>query len=104
MKYKLFGNSGLRVSEICLGTMTFGTEWGWGSDYKTSKDVFDAFIKAGGNFLDTANRYTEGSSEKYLGEFIHDDRGTRCQTQPGGYELGTATGRQYHSHSWCHLR
>ncbi|MEZ5082138.1 MAG: aldo/keto reductase [Bacteroidales bacterium] len=74
MRYKLLGNSGLRVSELCLGTMTFGKEWGWGSDYKTSKNVFDEFIKAGGNFIDTANLYTLGTSEKMVGEFIASDR------------------------------
>ncbi|MCF8368459.1 MAG: aldo/keto reductase [Bacteroidales bacterium] len=74
MKYKLLGNSGLRVSELCLGTMTFGAEWGWGSDFDESKKVFDAFVKAGGNFVDTANLYTLGTSEKMLGEFIKADR------------------------------
>jgi len=74
MKYKLFGRSGLRVSELCLGTMTFGTDWGWGADKETSKQIFDAYTKEGGNFIDTANRYTEGTSEEYVGEFIHDDR------------------------------
>jgi aryl-alcohol dehydrogenase-like predicted oxidoreductase len=74
MKHKLFGHSGLRVSEICLGTMTFGTEWNWGADYDDSKLIFDAFAEAGGNFIDTANRYTEGSSERFVGDFIHSDR------------------------------
>lgn len=74
MNYKLFGHSGLRVSELCLGTMTFGLEWGWGSDKTESKQVFDTYANAGGNFLDTANRYTEGTSEKWLGEFIAADR------------------------------
>ena len=74
MNYKLFGKTGLRVSELCLGTMTFGTEWGWGADKETSKQIFDAFANAGGNFIDTANRYTEGTSEKYVGEFINSDR------------------------------
>jgi aryl-alcohol dehydrogenase-like predicted oxidoreductase len=74
MHYKLFGNTGLRVSELCLGTMTFGTEWGWGCDYDISKKIFDAYVNAGGNFLDTANRYTEGTSERWLGEFIASDR------------------------------
>lgn len=74
MKHQLLGRSGLRVSELCLGTMTFGTEWGWGSDELESKAVFDAFANAGGNFLDTANRYTEGTSERMLGKFIHADR------------------------------
>lgn len=74
MRYKLLGRSGLRVSELGLGTMTFGKEWGWGSDKKQSKAVFDAYVKAGGNFIDTANRYTNGTSEKYVGEFIKSDR------------------------------
>ena len=74
MNYRLFGQSGLRVSELCLGTMVFGTEWKWGADLDTSKKVFDTFANAGGNFLDTANRYTEGTSEKYLAEFVSTDR------------------------------
>jgi aryl-alcohol dehydrogenase-like predicted oxidoreductase len=74
MRYKLFGRSGLRVSELCLGTMTFGTEWGWGADRESSQQVFETFANAGGNFLDTANRYTEGTSEQWLGEFIAADR------------------------------
>jgi len=74
MKYKLLGNSGLRISEISLGTMTFGKEWGWGCDFETSKKIFDAYANAGGNFIDTANLYTEGTSEKMVGEFIKSDR------------------------------
>jgi aryl-alcohol dehydrogenase-like predicted oxidoreductase len=74
MNYKLFGKSGLRVSELCLGTMGFGTEWKWGCDKETSQKIFDAFANAGGNFIDTANRYTEGTSEKFVGDFIARDR------------------------------
>lgn len=74
MRYRLFGRSGLRVSEFCLGTMTFGTEWGWGADKEESRKIFDLFVERGGNFFDTANRYTEGTSEKWLGEFIKADR------------------------------
>ncbi|MBL7974552.1 MAG: aldo/keto reductase, partial [Candidatus Kapabacteria bacterium] len=74
MKYTLLGSSGLRVSELCLGTMTFGTEWAIGADYETSKTVFDVFANAGGTFVDTANRYTKGTSERWLGEFIAEDR------------------------------
>lgn len=74
MKYRLLGKSGLRVSEIALGTMTFGTEWGWGTDESTSKAIFDCYAQAGGNFIDTANRYTEGTSERYVGDFIRSDR------------------------------
>jgi aryl-alcohol dehydrogenase-like predicted oxidoreductase len=74
MRYKLLGKSGLRVSELALGTMTFGEDWGWGADKDTSKQIFDAYAKAGGNFIDTANRYTNGTSEKYVGEFVAADR------------------------------
>ena len=74
MKYKLLGNSGLKVSELCLGTMTFGKDWGWGATKQESKAMFDAFIERGGNFIDTANRYTDGTSEKFTGEFISDIR------------------------------
>ena len=74
MRYKLLGRSGLRVSELALGTMTFGEEWGWGASKQESRRMFDAYAEAGGNFLDTANRYTEGTSERYLGDFIAADR------------------------------
>lgn len=66
----MLGKSGLRVSEVCLGTMTFGEEWGWGASKSESKKIFKAFAEAGGNFIDTANLYTNGTSEKYVGEFI----------------------------------
>ena len=74
MNYKLLGKSGLRVTELALGTMTFGEEWGWGASKEESKKVFDAYADAGGNFIDTANRYTEGTSEKFVGEFIASNR------------------------------
>ena len=74
MRYKLFGNTGLRVSELCLGAMTFGEEWGWGASREESQQLFDAFVQAGGNFIDTANHYTNGVSEKYVGEFIAAER------------------------------
>lgn len=70
MKYKLLGRSGLKVSELCLGTMGFGTEAGWGADKQASFAIMDAFANAGGNFLDTANIYKLGTSEKIIGEFI----------------------------------
>jgi len=54
MRYRLLGRSGLRVSELCLGTMTFGEDWGWGSSKDESRRVIDAFFEAGGNFIDTA--------------------------------------------------
>lgn len=74
MKYRLLGKSGLRVSELALGTMTFGSDWGWGADKEESQRIFEAYANAGGNFIDTANRYTEGSSERFVGEFINADR------------------------------
>lgn len=74
MRYKLLGRSGLKVSEICLGTMTFGTEFGWGATKKESQKVFDLFVAQGGNFFDTANYYTKGTSEVLLGEFMGDKR------------------------------
>ncbi len=74
MNYKLLGKSGLKVSELCLGTMGFGKEWGWGADKETSFKIMETYTNAGGNFLDTANRYTEGTSEKIVGEFIKSNR------------------------------
>ena len=74
MRYKLLGRSGLRVSELCLGTMTFGDDWGWGAPKEESRKMFDAFVEAGGNFIDTANNYTDGTSEKLVGEFAKAER------------------------------
>src|SRR5882762_2930755 len=74
MNYRLLGKSGLRVSEFCLGTMTFGEDWGWGSSKDDAKKIYDAFREAGGNFIDTANIYTNGSSESFLGEFLKGHR------------------------------
>ncbi len=74
MRYKLLGRSGLRVSELCLGTMTFGDDWGWGAPKEESKRMFDLFAEAGGNFIDTANNYTDGTSEQFVGEFVKGDR------------------------------
>jgi aryl-alcohol dehydrogenase-like predicted oxidoreductase len=74
MRYKLLGNSGLRVSELCLGAMTFGDEWGWGASKDESRRVYETFLEAGGNFIDTANVYTDGSSERFLGEFMAEHR------------------------------
>src|SRR5882672_7983947 len=70
MRYRLLGRSGLRVSELALGTMTFGEDWGWGSTAEESRQVFGAYLEAGGNFIDTANKYTNGTAEKLLGELI----------------------------------
>lgn len=74
MKYRLLGNSGLRVSEAALGAMTFGEDWGWGAPKDEARKVYDTYREAGGNFIDTANVYTNGSSERFVGEFIKDHR------------------------------
>src|SRR3981081_3614369 len=74
MKYRLLGKSGLRVAEAALGTMTFGDEWGWGSPKDEAQKVYETYREAGGNFLDTANFYTAGTSEKLVGEFIKGHR------------------------------
>src|SRR5438105_4775598 len=74
MRYKLLGRSGLRVSELCLGTMTFGEDWGWGASKAESRKIFDAFAAAGGNFIDTSNNYTNGTAEKFVGEFVASER------------------------------
>jgi aryl-alcohol dehydrogenase-like predicted oxidoreductase len=74
MHYRLLGHTGLRVSEAALGTMTFGTDWGWGADIDETRKIFDAYAGAGGNFVDTADRYTNGTAEKMVGEFVRADR------------------------------
>src|SRR5438477_1767374 len=74
MRYRLLGNSGLRVSEAALGTMTFGEDWGWGTAKDEARKVYDTFREVGGNFIDTANIYTNGTSEKFLGEFMKGHR------------------------------
>ena len=72
--YRLLGNSGLRVSPMCLGTMTFGTDWGWGADFETSQQIFNTYADRGGNFIDSANIYTDGSSETFLGKLLEGKR------------------------------
>ena len=74
MRYRMLGNSGVKVSEICLGTMTFGEESGFGGDKAAARAMFDAYVAAGGNFIDTANIYSGGTSERMLGEFIKAER------------------------------
>ena len=77
MRYKLLGKSGLRVSELCLGGMTFGEDWGSmlpGASKEEAKKIFDLFVSKGGNFIDTAYVYQNGTSEKYVGEFISSER------------------------------
>lgn len=72
--YRLLGRSGLRVSPLALGTMTFGADWGWGAERDEARKLFDDYVSRGGNFIDTASVYTNGSSERLLGEFTRDNR------------------------------
>src|SRR5215216_4281463 len=74
MHYKLFGRTGLRVSELCLGTMTFGDAYEWSAPKAECARIVDAFAQAGGNFIDTANYYSHGQSERIVGELIAGDR------------------------------
>ncbi|HKZ10075.1 MAG TPA: aldo/keto reductase [Rhodanobacteraceae bacterium] len=71
-QYFTLGRSGLRISRLALGTMTFGDSWGWGADANVSRGMFDRYLAAGGNFIDTADLYTHGESETLLGKFIAD--------------------------------
>jgi aryl-alcohol dehydrogenase-like predicted oxidoreductase len=93
--YLTLGRSGLRVSPLSLGTMTFGDDWGWGADASESRRIFDTYVARGGNFIDTANFYTGGSSERLLGQFMADKRESvvlatkySCNTQPGNPNAG----------------
>lgn len=73
-RYRLLGRSGLRVSPLALGTMTFGTDWGWGCDEAEALRMFEGYIEQGGNFIDTANLYTNGTSEELVGKFAQGRR------------------------------
>src|SRR5580765_4648088 len=75
--YVTLGHSGLRVSPLCLGTMTFGEEWGWGATVAESEAILSRFLEGGGNFLDTANGYTLGHSERIIGDYFSRDTGKR---------------------------
>ncbi|WP_413803959.1 aldo/keto reductase [Streptomyces iranensis] len=72
--YRLLGRSGLRVSPLALGAATFGTDWGWGAEQDEARKLFDSYVERGGNFIDTADTYTDGTSERMLGEFTRDNR------------------------------
>jgi len=75
--YVTLGRSGLRVSPFCLGAMTFGEDLGWGSSVKESEAILDRYIELGGNFIDTANLYTKGHSEKIIGDHIGRNKNKR---------------------------
>ena len=74
MRYKLFGPTGLRASELFLGTMTFGEDWGWGAPPEECRRMLDAYAEAGGNVIDTAVNYTDGASERIVGELLGSQR------------------------------
>src|ERR1700687_5874098 len=75
--YVTLGRSGLRVSPLCLGTMTFGEEWGWGATVAESEAILGGYLEGGGNFFDTANGYTLGHSERIIGDYLARDPGSR---------------------------
>src|SRR4029077_12659830 len=75
--YVTLGHSGLRVSPLCLGTMTFGEEWGWGTTVAESEAILGRYLEGGGNFVDTANGYTLGHSERIIGDYFARDPGKR---------------------------
>jgi aryl-alcohol dehydrogenase-like predicted oxidoreductase len=77
LRYRMLGRSGLRVSEICLGTMSFGMQWGFGADEETSHEILDHYVEVGGNFLDTANKYHGGETEEILGTWFANREGRR---------------------------
>jgi aryl-alcohol dehydrogenase-like predicted oxidoreductase len=72
--YRLLGRSGLRVSPLALGTATFGPDWGWGVEQDEARKLFDLYIERGGNLIDSAATYTNGNSERMLGEFTRGKR------------------------------
>ena len=101
MRYQVFGNTGLKVSELALGAMTFGEEWGWGSSKAESRAVFDAYSSAGGNFIDTADVYTGGTSERILGELMGAERdrfvvSTKFTAGPGAKDPNAAGNSRKH--------
>jgi aryl-alcohol dehydrogenase-like predicted oxidoreductase len=91
MKHRLLGHTGLRVSELCLGTMTFGPDWGWGADEAECGRMFDRFVEAGGTFFDCADAYVGGKSEAILGRLIKRDRAAFTV----GTKYGTATANDF---------
>jgi aryl-alcohol dehydrogenase-like predicted oxidoreductase len=78
--YVTLGRSGLRVSPFCLGTMTFGQEWGWGATPEESTAILNHYLERGGNFVDTANAYTKGHSEKIIGDYFMESPERRHRT------------------------
>src|ERR1700759_2589162 len=79
--YVTLGRSGLRVSPFCLGAMTFGEDLGLGggsgASVQDSEAILAHYLEQGGNFIDTANGYTRGHSEKIIGDFFYQGKGKR---------------------------
>lgn len=91
MRYTTFGRrTGLRVSEIALGTGNFGTGWGHGAERQEAQKIFEGYVEAGGNFFDTANGYQAGQAEVLLGEFIASGRDDFVVATK--YTMGTTPG------------
>jgi aryl-alcohol dehydrogenase-like predicted oxidoreductase len=91
-EYALLGRSGLRVSPLCLGTMTFGTEWGWGTDEAGCRELLHRYLDAGGNFVDTADGYTGGRSEEILGALLAEGRLRERVVLATKFSFGAAPG------------
>jgi aryl-alcohol dehydrogenase-like predicted oxidoreductase len=107
MRYTLLGNSGLRVSEVALGTMTFGTDWGWGAPAGESAKQFELFAEAGGTLIDTANKYTNGTAESILGDLLATDRDhfALAPSTRSTSATATSTPAATTARAWCrHLR
>jgi aryl-alcohol dehydrogenase-like predicted oxidoreductase len=99
MKYRYLGKSGLKVSRVCLGTMTFGQE-NWGCDKETSIKIIDKFIDYGGNFIDTADMYSNGLSEEIIGIAIKNKRdkvvlATKCYFPTGDSPTSKGLSRKH---------
>src|SRR4051794_40558189 len=86
--YITLGHSGLRVSPFTLGTMTFGEEWGWGASAADSEAMLDDYLERGGNFIDTANLYTNGHAEKIVGDYLARQPGRRDRVVIGSKFFG----------------
>jgi aryl-alcohol dehydrogenase-like predicted oxidoreductase len=91
-RYHLLGTSGLRVSPLALGTMTFGTEWGWGAPAETAHRILARYLDAGGNFVDTADGYTNGTSESLVGDYFRAAGGRDRAVIATKFSLGSTPG------------
>lgn len=90
--YYTLGRSGLRISRLALGTMTFGLDPGWGTDKDSARRLFNAYVDAGGNLIDTADVYCDGTSEEWTGEFVRDRRARDSVVLATKYTFSTDTG------------